>query len=238
MSIYPLGVFLAHQIMNLEGSSLMLGAFLLLYKYLHSSPIKETSSELSVLEVTKVKSLELRMKQFCDTKSITQVPILVIKEGYNASYQANTANSVPQIEFGRSLLNILDTEERNAVLAHEIGHINHPKKDHYIFGPLIAGCIFFGALNIPLSREIGCLLAVIIIANKWLKPSEYQADEVARELVGPLAHASAQRTLSLSTTARNQFPTFFSIGKVLDNLAYENGLDDVLSSHPSPLRRL
>lgn len=200
--------------------------------------------ELSTFEQEQLHSLQIKLQEYCAIKSVMRIPKIIPVYGLNASY--NTAKDESFIYFGIGLLNLLDIEEQHAVLAHELGHAKSGELSLSGARNIHLGILFFSMLlerfDVPYAQAIQLIvliISVILMNTCYLHPEEHQADESARELAGPLAHASTQWSLQCGSANQKNAYGFFTLNnKRLAGFVETIGLDDVFSTHPSCKKRM
>jgi Zn-dependent protease with chaperone function len=161
------------------------------------------------------------------------------------------------IVIGRPLMNALDTEEINAILAHEFGHLKDLLPYHrkfmrvasVVYSPLMGASLTWllsflvkSVIGHRFSPEIDVLdwlLALsftIKIASRATQSMEIYADNVAKELAGPLAISSSMRKFNLLAQLRDDKDQAQSreMNRILGYL----GIDDLFSTHPGEIRRM
>jgi len=170
--------------------------------------------------------------------------------------------SVPRAEggmivMGKPLMDRLDAEEQYAVLAHEFGHIKDllPFPRHYLrlvseFGlPLVTAGVSWlvsrlaqQVLNEKIASGLDALSWLLMLyytiklTSKARQLQEIYADNVAKELVGPLAQSSSMRKLHL--LSRHDDDKFIAAHPDLIKFLISLGLDDMFSSHPGEMKRM
>ncbi len=175
-----------------------------------------------------------------------------------AAYPASVPNAnAGVIVMGRPLLDRLDIEEQYAVLAHEFGHIKDllPLQRRSLrfvseFGaPIVTAGVSWLVASLGryvINEKIMSVLDVlnwllmlyctVRLASKACQAQEVYADNVAKELVGPLAQSSSIRKLHL--LSRHGDDKFITAHPDLIKFLISLGLDDMFSTHPGQIKRM
>ncbi len=193
-------------------------------------------------------SIFRRYVTLAERLDVRELPALYIKN-------SNEANAYAQgiqhyfIVVNTGLLDILDEDELDAVLAHELGHIkcNHMKYVTMIQFLRALGPEILQFLNIPLAPTV--LLGAQIALVQWYQKSEFSADRAA--LLGTQSLEAVQHTLGKLTGYSPRFADRLNLESLkrqandFDDIGTSSFLEKALKAwtllnltHPVPVVRI
>lgn len=234
-SVYEDGAYVAITILeSLFQSSVKFSipvfAILKLYDFMLGTRIEAITEE----EKAGIQRLQSKLSEFGQRLNMNKVPHISLSLGYSVSFR----QGIQEIKISRSMLQILDQEEQEAYIAHELVLKEHSFESMSMRALILLTTIISMYLRYVDDSDpnlvhftISLLLTEFLYLNLYVYPKEKQAaDQVARELVGPLAHASSVSTLNRDLKYKNPIGTFFTVTNPhMATLVKENHLDQAFS---------
>ncbi len=221
--------------------------------------IMENAANLMTVETGHAELLT-KCAEYAAAMSLPEVPRLYFvndkKEFAYALVCPAPTDKVGVIVINNQYFNLFDEEEKYAVLAHELAH----QKDYLFSYNLyltyripsiipIAATLISELASMILSEvapdykdtyqsallHFFLITILVLLLQKFIThKSEYDADDEARNLAGPLAHASAIRTLQKINHSQKLFHRRPLLTTILEDIH----VNDIFSSHPSHKKRL